>query len=185
MKKAFTLVELLISISLLASIMVASTAIFVSATKNYQISITKSDFQKEINFTIDDIAKNVKSALSVPQTYDTFTTSQETLILSLPVLDTDGSFIYTGSVNEKDYFVYYLSGSDLHLKIYGNPAGIRSSQDGTDKILLSNITQSDIFSYSPSVSDASTVTTNLTLSKIVQKTNIKVTAKRVVNLRNK
>ena len=184
MKKGFTIVELVISMALFSIILVATSSIFVTALKNYQINITKSDFQKEVNFSLDDINKNIKLAIEVPLTYGSYSLSQNILILALPTTDSSANFIYEDGAPLKDYVIYYSENGNLHKVTHADPSGIRANQNGEDKIILGNLTNVN-YSYFPGLTGASQVEATIEVGKIVQKTNIKIEGKRLANLRNK
>lgn len=176
----YTLIELVISIAILAIIMAAVASIFMTSLKNYRTESQKSAFQRELNFTVDNIAKDVKLAAEAPGTYDTFELSSTVLILAVPAHDASKNFIYTGDVLEKDYIIYYLSGQDLKKKTYANLLGERESGETT---LLSNVSATD-FSYSPGMIDPGQIKVTITQSVSVGRT-VTLTEERFANLRNK
>lgn len=186
MKKGYTLIELLISISILAVIMAAVATIFITSIKNYRTESQKSTFQKELNFVVDNIAKDVKEAAEVPEKTEdnVFFLSPAippVLILAIPATNSSNDFIYNvDGLMEKDYVVYYLSGQDLKRKIYANNSGSKESSDNTILKNVSNLT----FTYSPTFFDAGQVKTEITVSIDVGRT-VTLSAERLANLRNK
>lgn len=185
-KKGFTLIEMIIAIALLGIIMAAVSVIFTVSIKNYRNNIQKSSFQKDINFVIDNISKDIKLATSVPTEYDppTYTLSENTLILALPTIDESGNFVYVGNSPEKDYYIYYLSGNELKRKTFSSPLGIRAIMNEEEISLLSNVSQLQ-FSYLPGMSAADQVKVALTLSADINGRSITVSGERTANLRNK
>jgi prepilin-type N-terminal cleavage/methylation domain-containing protein len=189
MKKGFTIVELVISIGLLSIILVAVSSIFITAIKNYQIGFARSSIQKEINFSVDDINKNIKLAVEVPTAYPATgeTLGGNTLILALPSITNQGAFIYQGGILQKDYFIYTLSSGALHKKVYST-AGVRANQNNSDNVIISyvlNTNASPIFSYFPDAVTARQVQINLKSGRTVEKTNVAITGSRLADLRNK
>jgi prepilin-type N-terminal cleavage/methylation domain-containing protein len=192
-RKGFTLIEITIVILLLGIIFSVVTSIYVSALKNNKISFTKSGFQKDLNFTLDDLNKNVKQANAVITptlpaglgcvTYCTL--NDKTLLLSLPAIDTNGSFKYSadGQTLLTDTFVYYLNGNILHKKIYANAASSRYSQNNTDKIIANNVSNLT-FTYLPSSVAPEQVQTDMTMSLTVEKVNVRVTGTDIAFMRN-
>lgn len=181
MKKGYTLIELVISIAILATIMMAVSSIFFTSLKNYRAESQKSSFQRELNFVIDNIAKDVKQAAEVPQIYEEIELSSTVLILALPAVDNDHNFIYSGDVLEKDYLVYSISGNDLIRNTYASLSGTRETEEDT---LLSSVSALD-FSYSPGLTDAGQVTISITQSIGVGNRTVTLTEGRMANLRNK
>jgi len=178
----FTLIELVISMALLGIIMAAVMSLFSTAIKNYAVNSQKSFLQKELNFTIDSIGKDIKQAVEVPATHDgLFTTSGDTLILALPATDEDDNFVYTGNVLEKDYVVYWLLGSDLKKKVYANALGTRTN---SENIILSDVASLQ-YSYVPDAPPFSQVKINLSISRSVNNVSVSISGERTSNLRNK
>lgn len=193
MKKGFTIFEVIVTISLLAIITMVTSSIFVTALKNYQINFQKTNFQKDLNFVVDDIDKNVKLATNVQYSYDVFNSNpiagaSNTLILELPSTDAAGNFIYISGALKKDVIVYYLENGALHRKIYASSSGIRYPQNNQDVILINNVINnatSPLFSFLPDTSIAKQIKVDLKLGKMVEKTNVRLTGTRTATLRNK
>lgn len=183
-KKGFTLIELLISMALLGVIFSAVATIFTSAVKNYETNSQKSLLQKDLNFAIDSIGNNIKEAVLVPQSQDTFSLSENTLIIALPAKDTNGNFIYSAGVIEKDYFIYYLSDNNLRKKIYANALGSRMDQNGHDTILISNVSTLN-YTYLPNSTEATQVKVDLSLEKAVGKRTVSISGAKTANIRNR
>jgi len=180
--KGFTLVELAIAIVILTVIMTAVSSVYAVALKNYQTQSQRSFFQKELNFASDQINRDIKQAVEVPATYDTFTLGPTAIILGLPASDSTGNFIYNANILQKDYVVYYLLGTDLHKKIYATGLSSRAGQNGSDIVILSDVTAMSA-NYMPGGIPRQ-VATSLTLAKTVTGRNVSVTATQTVDLRN-
>jgi prepilin-type N-terminal cleavage/methylation domain-containing protein len=178
--RGYTIIELVISMAILAVIMAAVGTIFVTSLKNYRTESQKSVFQRELNFVIDNIVKDTKQATAVPENYDTFSLSQTVYILALPATNSSGDFLYNGGVFEKDYLVYYLSGNELKIKTYANANGQR---DDGEETLLKNASAVN-FTYSPGLTNAGQITISITESVDVGRT-VTLTERRMANLRNK
>lgn len=181
-QSAFTLIELVISMALLGVIMAAVMSIFSTAIRSYAVNSQKSFLQKELNFTIDNIGKDIKQAVEIPANYDdTFTTNSDTLILALPATESDGDFIYTGGVLEKDYIIYWLSGSDLKKKVYANALGTRTNSENT---ILSNVS-SLVYTYTPDALPYTQAKISLTINRTVNNISVAISGERTSNLRNR
>lgn len=187
-KKGLTLVELLITIGLLTVIMGAISSIFAVALKNYQVSITQNNLQKDVNIVLDDISRNIKEAVELPLSYtnkndETFNRGSDTLILAIPAIGEEQRFLYDINGNvKKDYIIYQIIDDKLHKKAYMDPDSERIDQDGSDKIVLENIENGDgnIFKFE----NNRLVRTGLTVSKIASKTNVKVSGVNASTKRN-
>jgi prepilin-type N-terminal cleavage/methylation domain-containing protein len=193
-KNGFTLIEIIFAIAILGTILSVITTVYIISLKNNQISSTKSGYQKDLNFTIDDLNKNVKQAKAVIcrslpvalgcTTYCTL--NNTTLLLSIPAIDSAGSFKYTngGQTLVTDTFVYYLSGNTLHKKTYADPSSFRYPQNNSDKIIAKDVTALT-FTYLPAQSAAEQVQTTITMSRMVQDTNVRVSGTMLAFMRNK
>lgn len=183
-KKGLTLIELLIAIGLLTIIMSAMSAIFTVALKNYQVSIAQNSIQKDLNIVLDDISRNVKEAVELPLSYESFNRSGDILILAIPAIGLEQRFLYDESgVIKKDYIIYQIIDSKLHKKTFTNADSERINQDGSDKVVLENInTDGDpVFTFNDNNRH---VETRLSISRIIAKTNVKASGMNVAVKRN-
>jgi type II secretory pathway pseudopilin PulG len=185
-KKGFTLVELAISIALLATIMVAVGAIFSVVIKTYHVESQRGFFQKELNFVSDAMVRDIKQS-HIVQNYDPYILSSDTLILSLPSLDDTDKFIYSGGNVLTDTVVYYRSGNSFYKILFANPLSKRAHGTflGFSTTLISGDVSNVTFTYSPNINDPGQVTFSITLSRMVGKRNVTLTTKDTANLRNK
>lgn len=183
-KKGLTLIELLIAIGLLTIIMSAISAIFAVAIKNYQVSIAQNNLQKNLNIVLDDISRNVKEAVEIPLSYESYNRTDSTLILAIPAIGTEQRFLYdeSGAI-KKDYIIYQIIDNKLHKKTFTNADSERINQDGSDKTVLENIETSGnpIFTFNDNNRH---VKTKLSLSKVVSKTNVKASGTNIAVKRN-
>lgn len=165
--------------AILGVIMAAVAVIFVTALKNYRTESEKTVLQRNINFALDNITRDAKEATAIPESHDTFTTSENTLVLALPAENVSDNFVYSGNTLVKDYIIYYLDGNNLKRKVYANAAGTRTSEE---KTVLKNVTSLS-FTYLPDIATKSGVKTAMTTSVDVGK-GITLSEERSTNLRN-
>ncbi|MDD3678704.1 MAG: prepilin-type N-terminal cleavage/methylation domain-containing protein [Patescibacteria group bacterium] len=181
-KNGFTLAELLIAMVLLSIIMAAVSAIFSVALKNYQVSFAQSGLQKDVNLVVDSISRDIKQSVAIPKEYGEITRSSTTLILALPSIDENQNFIYNADLLEKDFIIYQKINEDLHKIVFANPASTRYQQNNQNKIIMENV--SDLsFIYTP-VDHTTNVNFSLSVSILVSKTNLEITAESTANRRN-
>ena len=146
MKKAFTLVELLLVIAILAIISTILTAVIVRYNFFYQrqqLDITASIDNRLI---LDDMAANARQGVNIVAdlTVDgnTFTTSATTLILALPTIDQFEQTIFGVS----DYVLYYQDSTDPKLLRKLIVPDTQSKRPAASQILTSNLKTID-FAY--------------------------------------
>jgi len=178
-KKAFSLVELIIAMGILGVIMMAVMTLFIIGVKNYSRESQRNFMQKEINFTADDIGVQIKQAAEVPGSYDTYTRGSNTLILAVPAIDEDEEFLYIGDALLYDYFIYYLSGGTLLKKIITNENSIREDKENP---VLKNVNQFEC-SYTPET-ETELVSCNLSTSQTISGTTLNFSANKTSRLRN-
>lgn len=183
-KRGFTLIELLIAITLLGVIMTVTSSVFGVTLRSYRLNIQKSFFQKDLNFSLDSMANNAKSASLVVPSNNGYTSSQNTLILAVPTKNQSGEFVYTANILEYDYYIYYLANNELHKRLYGNSNGILTGQNGVDSTISENVSNFNI-TYNPDINNASGVSITLALSKNIGGHDVAVSQTRTANLRNK
>lgn len=174
-KKGLTLVELVVSIAVLGIIMAAVASLFSVAINNYQFSFTQSTLQRETNFVIDNITRDIKQSVEIPKIYGGINRGSEKLILALPAVDVDENFLYDGSSLKKDYVIYYLDGTSLRKSITADPSSKRVNLNGTDRIILENVSSLS-FSYIPNILDIETtqVDVNMTVTKNTNKATVTI-----------
>lgn len=183
MKKGFTIVELVISMAIFAIILVTTSTIFVTALKNYQIGATKSALGKDLNFTIDDISKNIKQA-TIAENYNSYSLSSTTLVLALPTTDQNGNFLYDGATRLKDYVIYFQVDNTLHKITYSTPSSVRAAENGIEKTLLSDIKNLN-FEYLPGTTNPATISVSIETGRTIQNTEVTAREKVLANLRNR
>lgn len=180
MKKGFTLIELAVSTALLGIIMSAVTALFVVGIKNYQVESQRSFLQKEVNFVADDIAIQAKQAYAVPETYDIYARSADTLILALPAINESENFIYSGNNLATDYIIYYLADGSLYKKMVADTSSTRADRETE---IISNVSSFNCL-YTP-FTDTQEIDCTLVIAKDVGSVTLDFTAQKTAKLRNK
>ena len=190
MKKGFTLIELMIAISIIATISMVSTVVYRTGLRSYPENFEKATIQSKLNFTSDSLADYTKRAVNTLQAYDTFNRNTNTvksiLILQIPALTdtTPPDFIYNGQVIEKDTIVYTLSGGNLVKRYYGNTHGKMAAETGTPKTILTNVSAFSCDYLDIVNGEYSRVACTITVTKNIFGRNFSVTSKKTANLRN-
>ncbi|MDD3480956.1 MAG: prepilin-type N-terminal cleavage/methylation domain-containing protein [Patescibacteria group bacterium] len=182
MKRGFTLIEVIISMVVLGVIIAAMSAIYAVSLREFKIEKNRNEMQRSINFASDELGKNIKQAINIPENYDTYTRGPETLITELPSIDSDEEYLYNGSDLRTDYIIYYLSGSELHKITLADPLSSRQEVSGSDIIILSNVTNFSC-DYDPDV-ETDVVSCDIALSQNIYNKDITVNATKTAIKRN-
>jgi len=183
MKKGFTILELLITIAILAVIMLVVGGVYIVGLQEYPKIFNQSQLQSNANTTLAGIVNNIKQGTKIPDSYDIYTKGASVLIIELPAQDTNGDFIYVDDVLQVDTFIYSLNGNDLEKRVFGYDLGVRGGDDGNPSVILRNVTALNCTYDVPSnpVEATCSITTE-------DRTNLKTytyTATRTAYLRNK
>ncbi len=177
----FTLVELLVSIAILAIVSLVTVTIYVTGLKNTQIEAQKANLQSDNKTVLEKIAADTRDATAVVSTKDTYTSSSTTLILSVPAIDSSQEIIYSGENFVLDYIIYTLSGGVLQKIVIAN---ISSSRESIGPVnILGNCTIN--FNYTPDLATASEVEITLTNQATAGKKLLTSTNTTKSKLRNK
>lgn len=175
--KGLTLIELLISITLLSIIVAVFTSTYVTGISVYTREVRTTNLQNESRIILDRIVSDIKQSYSVENGSD-----NNILALAAPSIDSNGNIIYENTgLFKTDLITYWQSGSTLYKKVEPNPASVRPE---AVTHVLGDVNTIN-FTYTPSASTAKEIDINIVTSIIAGKNTITVnnTAKSV--LRNK
>lgn len=139
MKKGVTLIELLITMTVLAVIMTSFTSIYSSGLRTFRQEMTQTQLQSEAQTLADRMTLDIKKSRNTIKNYDTFTENERTMILEIPSVDAAGKFLYIAGNQLTDKIVYYQSGSSLKRKVYSNERSIRMGEHLKEKTLTTNL----------------------------------------------
>lgn len=161
MKRAFTLIELLISIALISIISVILTTLIIRYGIFYERQNVDIAANLDNRFILDDISAQVRQAAKIATSVtidgQTFATSQTTIVLKLPALDQNGQTMQ----NIFDYVIFWQDSQDLKNFRKKIVPDLQSTRKVVSQILTSNL-KSVVFSYNnPDPTQASTVTATL------------------------
>lgn len=185
MKRGLTLIEVVISMAILGVIIAAMAAIYAVTLKEYKIEKARNEMQRSVNFASDELGKNIKQAINIPETYDTYTRDDEseTLIIELPSINSSEEYLYNGDDLRTDYIIYYRSGSELHKITLADSLSTRYDVSGEDFKILSDVTDFNC-DYEPLV-DTDVVTCSIALSQGIYNKDITVSAEKTAIKRNR
>lgn len=178
----FTLIEVIIATVIIGIVAVVIGEMYVKGTISSKTEINRSKLQVEAKNTLEGITSNVKLATKMEASYGGYTGGASTLILSLPAVDANENFLYSGNQKIHDYIIYRLENKNLHKLVFSTDSNSRLySQNGSDQILLSNV-KALTFAYEPALPTSIIVSTDLTVEnttqKVAQEVSVNAKAKR-------
>jgi type II secretory pathway pseudopilin PulG len=105
--KGITLVEVLITVTIVSFMILAMLSLYLAGQRYYMNGTARSDVLRDNRQVLNYISRDVKEAIQVVQSWDIYATSTECIILQVPSLDSNGLIIDIDS--QFDYIVYRLN----------------------------------------------------------------------------
>jgi type II secretory pathway pseudopilin PulG len=105
--KGITLVEVLITVTIVSFMILAMLSLYLAGQRYYMNGTARSDVLRDNRQVLNYISRDVKEAIQVVQSWDVYATSTECIILQVPSLDSNGLIIDIDS--QFDYIVYRLN----------------------------------------------------------------------------
>lgn len=150
MKKGFMLIELALSIGLIAILSLFVVGVFYTNTTLFQKQQTDINLSTSARLAIDDINKNIKDAITYktnytngPDNYNCINPPPATcnaLILQLPALDNSNPPKPIENNVDFDYVVFYKKDEKLIKKVYPDSS---SSRKAATQILTASLNQTN------------------------------------------
>jgi type II secretory pathway pseudopilin PulG len=106
-ERGISLVELLIGVAISCLLLVSFFSIYSSSQQYVANQNTQSNVVEETRLTLDGMANDIRQAVGILQTWTSYTSSSNTIILTLPCLDAGG--IIVDDLTYVDYVVYRLT----------------------------------------------------------------------------
>lgn len=176
--KGFSIIELLVTIAVLAIIVLVLGEVFIKQSEVYSTESAAADVLNEHSKSIEMFANDVRTAATVEESKDGNITDTDTLVLKLYSIDAQGVPLAT-----YDYIIYSLNPS-THLvrQVIANASSARKSITTT----TDNYVSSFSLTYStPLPKNSDSVTISLTSSKEVRGKTKTQSDTLEVKLRNK
>ena len=178
-----SLIELMIAMSLLVIISIVIGSIYITGFKTYRQELAQSSVQSNAQTILDSIINDAKNAQSVEETYSSYVTANDSVILKIPAIDTNKNIIYAGNSMLFDRVIYYFENDAIHKITYADPLSARFIQNGINKTLDSNILVLN-FSYDPDALSATLLTATVSANQQVGKINRNISLTGKARLRN-
>ncbi|MEI6266360.1 MAG: type II secretion system protein [bacterium] len=183
MKKGFTLVELLITMSLVAVISLIISNVFISGYRTFNDEISNARIQANSQTILDKIITETKNGMLIEASHNGFTTGTNTIIIQVPAINHDKQIQYSGTSMLFDRIIYFYADSKIHRIVYADPSSTRYNTNGIDKILSTNVLELS-FSYDPSAETATLVTATVRTGDRVNGKTKQITLTGKARLRN-
>jgi prepilin-type N-terminal cleavage/methylation domain-containing protein len=182
-KRGLTLIELLITMVLIGIVLIIITSIYVTGFRTYREELTSSIVQSNAQTILDALVLDVKNGMLVEQTYDTYSTGPDSIIIRVPALNSDHEIQYDGSDMLFDRVIYYYQNNEIHKVTFADPSSIRYPKNGIDTVLDKNILSLG-FEYDPDQTTATLVKATISSNIKVSNRNKQITISGQARLRN-
>lgn len=159
-KKGLSLIELLITMTVISLIAAVITSVYLTGYKTFREELASSTVQSNGQTILDALTTDIKNGLQIEPSYSSYTTSDSSIIIRIPAVDTDKNILYSGSTMLFDRIIYYYQNNSIHKVIYADPSSSRYSKNGTDAVLDSRILVLR-FTYEPDATAATFVTATI------------------------
>jgi len=105
--KGLTLIELLIVTAIVSFIMIALLTFYAAGQKYFITESARADVLRSSRQALNWISRDIKEGIEVLSSYDTYTTSDNCLILKVASVDANG--IVIDIANDFDYIIYRVN----------------------------------------------------------------------------
>ncbi len=105
--KGITLVEVLVTVTIVSFLMLAMLSLYVAGQRYFMNGTARTDVLRDNRHVLNYVSRDVQEAIQVMPTWDVYATSSDCLILQVPSVDSDGLIIDIDS--QFDYIVYRLN----------------------------------------------------------------------------
>lgn len=183
MNKGFTLIETIVVVTIMIILTLIISVTFITLWRLSQIHLSYFETKSQTSVALQRMSELIEEANSVLSGYvingTSYTTDEDTLVLKLPSLTSDGKIIPANF----DYVAFSIATSTNLI------ADIEASQESarpSNQIILSNLAQNLNFRYNSSTSsDITTVEVFLETSKPVYDLEKTSTLSTIAQIKNK
>lgn len=182
-KRGLTLIELLVTMSLIGIILIVITSVYVTGFRTFKEELASSTVQSNAQTILDAVILDAKNGMLIEPIYGAYTTGPNTIIIRVPATNESKEILYNGSDMVYDRVIYYYLNNEIHKITYAASGSTRYKNDGKDSVLDKNILAMS-FEYDPDQSTATLVRVNLDSVIKVGNRDKKITISGEARLRN-
>lgn len=182
-KPGISLIELIISMTLLVTISGTITSLYLVGFKTFREQLAEAQIESNAQTILDNIVNDAKNAQSVEESYGLYISDPHTVILKVPAIDNDKNILYSGETMLFDRIIYYFQNNAIHKVIFADPASARLSQSGPEKTLDNKILTLNL-TYEPDMVSATLLTINIATNQQVGKVSRSISLTGKARLRN-
>lgn len=191
-KKGYTLIETIIVMALIGIIVTVIASLYTTGLKTYSEEVEKTNLQVENRVTLNRLKNDLLQGYRIepgwtdPDDSTVYTTSENTVVIAVPAIDSNNDWIYSGNTPDLDHIVYFKDGDNLYKRVEASnsdPDKRKISGPSVEATYVSSL----IFSYDqdPGTGLVKTVTADMTLARTIRGRNVSTNYKTTVSLRNK
>ena len=121
----FTLVELQVASFIAVVTLIALFSLYIFSWRNFTIGGTILDVYANSRNASSLLIRDIRSAKQVVSSYGTYTTTDHSIVLMVPSINSTG-----GVINSKyDYIIYILQGSDIYRIVQSDASSSRQNEN--------------------------------------------------------
>jgi prepilin-type N-terminal cleavage/methylation domain-containing protein len=178
----FTLLELMIVMSMLGVIMLSVTTLYIANIKNSEDESRRAQLTESLTLATDNLTDDVKNASAIEASYSSYTSGSQTVVLDLPAVDSSHNIIYSGTSFVLDRVVYAYASGALTRSVFPGSGSTRSAV--TRKTVLSKITALNFTYPNSPPAGSSQMSYSITVADSFKDRTATFTGYNTVDLRN-
>jgi type II secretory pathway pseudopilin PulG len=180
-RKGFSFIEAIVSIAIFIFILLALVLVYDNYSKVYNYQEAVFNLAASARATANEMQNAALQADHIVASHSfsgtTYTTDQDTLVLEIPSIDSQGDIVS----GKYDYVVFYITGSNLYKRLEADAASSRAS---VTRQLSENI-ESVAFTYNNAdLSLASKITADIHMQKMTRRQTVSYELEQDIYIRN-
>jgi prepilin-type N-terminal cleavage/methylation domain-containing protein len=177
----FTLVELLITITLFSLASAVLAGLYISGGRQYREESIRNDLSKGLTTLSDELTTDIQNAYAIEASYGGYASGTSTIVLDVPAIDANQNLVMNGTSFVADRVIYNLNGSSVLKSVIPGAGSARSA--ATNKTVASKVISFSL-TYSPALPASSQVSWAVSARDSYQNRIVNVSSTRTSKLRN-